>query len=84
LLARHRQTHEFICDQYHHGKTILSLGASTYLLERAGVSAVLPTVEIDPGILLSDVGDAHLAAERFMAAIAQQRHTARLVSHDIN
>jgi len=84
LLARHRQTHEFICDQYHHGKTILSLGASTYLLERAGVSAVLPTGEIDPGILLSDVGDAHLAAERFMAAIAQQRHTARLVSHDIN
>jgi len=84
LLARHRQTLEFISDQYHHGKTILSLGASTYLLERAGVSAFLATGEIDPGILLSDVGDPHLAAERFMAAMAQQRHTARLVSHDFS
>jgi catalase len=74
-LARHVQTMDFIREQYRHGKTILALGASKVLLDRADISATLPSGERDPGILLARAGEDASAA--FIAAVGKQRHTER-------
>ena len=76
-LAQHGQTMEFITNQYRHCKTILALGASQALLQRAGVSATLPSGEADPGLLLADGGDVKAAITAFIAAVGQHRHPAR-------
>ncbi len=67
---------EFIKDQYRHAKPILALGAAAALVENAGVPAVLPSGEPDPGVLSGhDTASAALAP--FIQAIARHRHHER-------
>lgn len=75
-LARDGRTVEFLKDQYRHGKTILVLGASSSLLERAGISPQLPTGREDPGLLLAESSEAW-DPQTFIAAVAKHRHPAR-------
>ncbi len=75
ILARHGQTMEFITNQYRHGKTILALGAAKALLDKAGVSAKLPSGEADEGVLLGK-GSAQVTAA-FIEAVSRHRHPAR-------
>ncbi len=70
----------FISNQYWHGKTILALGASQALLERAGVAATLPGGQGDPGILLGAAAAAEQAAAQFIAALGKHRHPEREVA----
>ncbi len=78
LLAQHGQTLEFITNQYRHGKTLLALGASKALLDKAGVPATLASGGADPGVLLASGGKAMAAtAAAFIAAVAMHRHPAR-------
>ena len=78
LLAHHGQTMDFIANQYRHGKTLLALGASKTLLDKAGVAATLALGGADPGVLLA-VGGKGIAstAAAFIAAVAMHRHPAR-------
>lgn len=76
-LARYGQTLEFITNQYRHGKTLLALGASRALLEKAGVSSQLPSGNADPGILLSGSDDCVESLDAFIAAVALHRHPER-------
>ena len=76
-LARDGHTMEFIKDQYRHCKTILVLGASKVLLDKAGVSNKLPNGKDDPGLLIATAGDASTAIKRFIEAIALHRHVGR-------
>ncbi len=74
-LAADGHTMEFVKDQYRHGKTLLVLGASRALLEKAGVSATLPSGGADPGVIVSDSGSAPV--EQFIAALGKHRHPER-------
>jgi catalase len=75
-LSRDGHTAEFLKDQYRHCKTILALGASSALLEKAGISQELPSGEKDPGLLLLASPDpAGLGA--FLSAVGKHRHPAR-------
>jgi catalase len=76
-LAANAHTMEFIKDQYRHCKTILALGASSALLERAGISATLPSGKNDPGLFLAEASRADAIAGKFIAAIAVHRHNDR-------
>ncbi|MDB5744159.1 MAG: Catalase [Polaromonas sp.] len=76
-LAREGHTMEFIKDQYRHCKTILVLGASTALLDKAGVSSTLPSGKPDAGLIIAPSGSAADAAAAFIKGIAQHRHTER-------
>lgn len=75
-LARDGHTMEFVTNQYRHGKTLLALGASKALLDKAGISATLSTGAPDPGVLLIRAGEKN-AARAFMAAVAMHRHPER-------
>ena len=78
LLAQLGQTLEFITNQYRHGKTLLALGASKALLDKAGVAATLASGGADPGVLLASGGKALAAtAAAFIAAVAMHRHPER-------
>ena len=76
-LARDGHTMEFIRDQYRHGKTLLVLGASRALIDKAGLPVTLPGGKADPGLLLGKTGDVAGAIEDFMAALAGPRHAER-------
>ena len=76
-LALDGHTMEFIKDQYRHCKTLLVLGASSALLGKAGVSALLPGGQPDAGVIVAPPGDAAQAAAAFIKGIAQHRHPAR-------
>ncbi|MEO9162148.1 MAG: catalase, partial [Casimicrobiaceae bacterium] len=76
-LAAMGQTSEFVVNHYRHGKTILALGASSALLERAGVDAKLPSGKADAGMFVVSADDASSVAKRFTAAVAMHRHPAR-------
>jgi catalase len=75
-LLKDGHTLEFLKDQYRHGKTILALGASSLLLERAGLAADLPTGQKDPGLLIAPSGKGP-DPKVFIAALAKHRHPAR-------
>jgi catalase len=75
-LARDGHTLEFLKDQYRHCKTILALGASSALLDKAGIGRELPTGAEDPGLIVATSSEA-LDAKGFIAAVAQHRHPAR-------
>ena len=75
-LARDGHTLEFLKDQYRHCKTILALGASSVLLEKAGISTELPTGTDDPGLIVTASSEA-LDPQIFIAAVALHRHPAR-------
>jgi catalase len=68
---------DFISNQYRHGKTILAIGASCALLERAGVQSKLRSGEADPGILLRTDSKKSSVAAEFIAALGQHRHPER-------
>ena len=72
-LASGGQTLEFIQNIYRHCKTIMALGASTSLLDAAGIATTLPSGDADPGLLVGDASD----APAFVAALGQHRHYSR-------
>jgi catalase len=72
-LAADGHTSEFVTNQYRHCKTILALGASRELLERAGIPGRHSS---DPGLLLKAANDP-AASRAFMAALAKHRHPGR-------
>ena len=76
-LADDGHTMEFVKDQYRHCKTLLVLGASSALLDKAGISRTLPSGAEDPGILTAAAAEADAIAPQFIAAISAHRHTAR-------
>ena len=71
LLAAHGQTMEFISNQYRHCKTILALGASKLLLDKAGISPTLPSGEADSGVLLAEGDDIVAATSKPSRAFAR-------------
>ncbi len=75
-LAADGLTMEFIVNQYRHGKTILALGASSELLERAGIPPAAHGGKKDAGVLLSSADDGK-AARKLMSAMALHRHPER-------
>jgi len=76
-LLRHAQAVDFVAQQYRHGKTLLALGASKALLERAGVEASFASGDADPGVMLARVNEGEAAHAAFIAAIGKHRHPAR-------
>jgi catalase len=64
---------EFIKDTFRHCKPILALGASSQVLEAAGVPVTLRSGKPDPGLLIGDTG----MADAFVTAIAKHRHYER-------
>ena len=77
VLAHHALTLEFISLQYRHGKTILSLGSSQLLLDKAGIAATLPSGEEDPGVVRAPRPDLDLSLAAFIAAVGKHRHPQR-------
>ncbi len=76
-LLGNAQAVEFVALQFRHGKTLLALGASKALLERAGVAAMLPDGEPDPGVLLAEAENGEADSAAFIAAVGKHRHPAR-------
>jgi catalase len=75
-LAADGHTLEFIKDQYRHCKTILALGNSTEVLQKAGIPVKLPSGANDPGIL-TGAEASNSTVRGFIAAIARHRHPER-------
>jgi catalase len=75
-LARDGRTLEFLKDQYRHCKTILALGASSMLLDKAGIPMKLPSGAEDPGLLVETSGGS-ACADAFVAAVGKHRHPSR-------
>ena len=71
------QALEFLKDQYRHCKPILVMGASSSLLDYAGIPAALPSGEADPGILRFVGDNIDAALEAFSEALAKHRHFER-------
>jgi catalase len=76
-LGEHFEVMDFISNQFRHGKTLLAIGASKALLERAGASTSLANGEPDPGILIGAAAKAEHAAADFIAALGRHRHPER-------
>ena len=72
-LARDVHTMDFIKDQFRHGKTILVLGASSALVEKAGI----PMAASDAGLIVGAAGAAKPAIDAFITAMAKHRHFER-------
>jgi putative intracellular protease/amidase len=79
-LGGHIEVIDFISNQFRHGKTLLAIGASQALLERAGASPSLENGEPDPGILIGSAAKAEHAAANFIAAMGRQRLMQKLPS----
>jgi catalase len=71
------RTLEFTKDQYRHCKTILALGDSSRVLEKAGIPLTLPTGDADPGLLIEGQEGGEANAQSFIAAIGRHRHVER-------
>jgi catalase len=71
-LAKDGHTMEFVVNQYRQCKTILALGASRALLERAGIS----DNALDAGLLRMK-GTDRTSAAAFIAALTKHRHPER-------
>lgn len=76
-LSKDGHTLEFLKDQYRHCKSIWVLGASSKLLQKAGIFEVLPSGEPDPGLLVTPAAKADSAIDAFIAAIGKHRHPQR-------
>ncbi len=68
---------EFLKDQYRHAKAILALGDAAGLLEKAGISALLPSGKADPGLLVVPAEGLAKVVPSFVKAIARHRHHER-------
>ncbi|HEY4305417.1 MAG TPA: catalase [Gemmatimonadaceae bacterium] len=75
-LSRDGHAAEFVVNQYRHCKTILVLGASTRLVEKAGIGNVLGGGKNDPGLLFHDASSTE-AAGAFINALTKHRHYER-------
>lgn len=75
ILAKSGHAVEFVKDQYRHCKTILVLGDSVAVLEKAGIPKVLASGKVDPGLIIAAQGAN--AAKSFIAALAKHRHVDR-------
>jgi catalase len=73
-LARDGHTVDFVKDQYRHCKTILAIGASEALLNKAGIP---PPSDRDTGLAVTDRADVSAASSWFIEAVGMHRHTAR-------
>ena len=76
-LGAHVEVMDFISNQYRHGKTILALGVSKALLEKAGVPMALANGDADPGLVLGLAAKADHAVANFVAALGRHRHPER-------
>ena len=77
LLGQQAEVMDFISNQYRHGKTILALGASAVLLQRAGIGAVLPKGKPDPGVLMDAKVKVTSVTAAFVSALGKHRHPER-------
>ena len=75
-LAADGHTMEFVTNQFRHGKTILAIGASTKLLQKAGISVASDGKNHDDGLLVVRASTA-ASTKKFMTALAQHRHPER-------
>ena len=73
-LVKDGHTMEFLKDAFRHCKSILSLGASDALLDKAGL---LEFTNKDPGMLWCESAGVDGVIPAFVAAIAAHRHPAR-------
>jgi len=68
---------DFVSSQFRHGKTILAIGASRALLERAGVRSTLPNGDADPGVLVGSADGVDGVVADFITALGRHRHPER-------
>lgn len=68
---------DFVASHFRHGKTLLAIGASAVLLERASASAVLAGGDPDPGVLVGAAERAAETAKAFILALGRHRHPER-------
>lgn len=61
----------FISNEHRHGKTILALGASQALFEKAGVPPTLASGKADPGIVMGTAAKAGSVAAGFVNALGK-------------
>jgi len=71
------RTLEFAKDQYRHCKTILALGDSSRVLDKAGIPLTLPSGDVDPGLLVEGQEGSEADAQSFITAIGRHRHVER-------
>jgi catalase len=71
------RTLEFAKDQYRHCKTILALGDSSRVLEKAGIPLILRSGDDDPGLLIEGQEGREANAQSFITAIGRHRHVER-------
>ena len=76
-LSRDGHTMEFLKDQYRHCKSILVLGASTALLDKAQISGKFPNGSPDTGLIIPGAGNAASGIDAFFKAMAMHRHPER-------
>ena len=69
-------TMEFIKDQYRHCKTIMAIGASRALLDKAGLGLDLPNTNPDAGLIIADA-DMGKSLSNFIDSVAMHRHPGR-------
>ena len=75
-LAALGQTQEFVTNHYRHCKAMLAIGASSALLDRAGIATSAGAKLQDAGVIVGVASDRDLA-KRFTAALAAHRHPQR-------
>lgn len=76
-LAEVGQAIEFIKEQYRHCKPILAMGFGKNVIEAADVKTVLPSGELDPGVLVFSDNGLGEVLPQFIEAIAAHRHFER-------
>lgn len=76
-LGKVGQAVEFIREQYRHCKPILALGIGKDLIVSAGVKLILPSGELDPGVLAFQDEGIDDILPQFIEAIAAHRHYER-------
>ena len=76
-LAGDGHTMDFIKDQFRHCKTILVLGASKTLIDKAGITDRLKGGKPDAGLVMATVGDPKAAIDAFIKGMAKHRHPER-------
>jgi catalase len=76
-LADVGQASEFIKEQYRHCKPILALGHGKDVIVSAGVKLMLPSGELDPGVLTFEDEPIDDILPQFIEAIAAHRHYER-------
>jgi catalase len=76
-LAADGHSLEFLKDQYRHCKTILALGASSLLLEKAGLAGKMASGKEESGLLRSTSGGGAAQIKAFVVAMGKHRHPAR-------